>query len=118
MVPHPVNKSLHVLVTTDLMARGLDFKGVRNALYDVPKTSIDLIHRVGRTARMKQGGRVFMLTDSKTKSWAKALPKIYQKAPEIIMINLYSCKYYNIYTKGSQSDTIYRSRALRIALFL
>ncbi|CAD6624032.1 XXYS1_4_G0034910.mRNA.1.CDS.1 [Saccharomyces cerevisiae] len=74
------NKSLHVLVTTDLMARGLNFKGVRNVvLYDVPKTSIDLIHRVGRTARMKQGGRVFMLTDSKTKSWAKALPKIIKK---------------------------------------
>lgn len=76
----PSNKSLHVLVTTDLMARGLNFKGVRNVvLYDVPKTSIDLIHRVGRTARMKQGGRVFMLTDSKTKSWAKALPKIIKK---------------------------------------
>ncbi|QHS73267.1 ATP-dependent RNA helicase [Saccharomyces paradoxus] len=74
------NKSLHVLVTTDLMARGLNFKGVRNVvLYDVPKTSIDLIHRVGRTARMKQGGRVFMLTDNKTKSWAKALPKIIKK---------------------------------------
>ncbi|CAI4061861.1 hypothetical protein SKDZ_07G1920 [Saccharomyces kudriavzevii ZP591] len=76
----PKNKSLHVLVTTDLMARGLNFKGVRNVvLYDVPKTSIDLIHRVGRTARMKQGGRVFMLTDNKTKSWAKALPKIIKK---------------------------------------
>lgn len=74
------NKSLHVLVTTDLMARGLNFNGVRNVvLYDVPKTSIDLIHRVGRTARMKQGGRVFMLTDNKTKSWAKALPKIIKK---------------------------------------
>ncbi|CAI4039211.1 hypothetical protein SMKI_07G1870 [Saccharomyces mikatae IFO 1815] len=76
----PTNKSMHVLVTTDLMARGLNFKGVRNViLYDVPKTSIDLIHRVGRTARMKQGGRVFMLTDNKTKSWAKALPKIIKK---------------------------------------
>ncbi|KOG99450.1 ATP-dependent RNA helicase [Saccharomyces eubayanus] len=76
----PKKKSLHVLVATDLMARGLNFKGVRNVvLYDVPKTSIDLIHRVGRTARMKQGGRVFMLIDNRTKSWAKALPKIIKK---------------------------------------
>lgn len=76
----PKKKSLHVLVATDLMARGLNFKGVRNVvLYDVPKTSIDLIHRVGRTARMKQGGRVFMLTDNRTKSWAKALPKVIKK---------------------------------------
>jgi len=73
---HKNNKSI-ILVTTDLMARGLNFQGLRNViLYDVPKTSIDLVHRAGRTARMRQGGRLFMITDKKTKSWAKALPKI------------------------------------------
>ena len=71
------NKSSIILVTTDLMARGLNFQGLRNViLFDVPQTSIDLVHRAGRTARMRQGGRLFMITDKKTKSWAKALPKI------------------------------------------
>lgn len=69
--------SLKIVVTTDLMARGLNFQGVRNViLYDVPKTSIDLVHRAGRTGRMRQSGRVFMITDKSTKSWAKAIPKI------------------------------------------
>ncbi|SCU80744.1 LAME_0B04412g1_1 [Lachancea meyersii CBS 8951] len=73
----PRKVSLKILVTTDLMARGLNFHGIRNIiLYDVPKTSIDLVHRAGRTGRMMQGGRVFMITDKKTKSWAKAIPKI------------------------------------------
>ncbi|CAL9738472.1 ATP-dependent RNA helicase Mrh4p, mitochondrial [Monosporozyma servazzii] len=68
---------LKILICTDLLARGLNFQGVRNiVLYDVPKTSIDLVHRVGRTARMSQSGRVFMITDKKTKSWAKGLPKV------------------------------------------
>ncbi|SMN19014.1 similar to Saccharomyces cerevisiae YGL064C MRH4 Mitochondrial ATP-dependent RNA helicase of the DEAD-box family, plays an essential role in mitochondrial function [Maudiozyma saulgeensis] len=73
---HKNNKSI-ILITTDLMARGLNFQGLGNViLYDVPKTSIDLVHRAGRTARMRQGGRLFMITDKKTKAWAKALPKI------------------------------------------
>lgn len=72
-----VNNPIKILVCTDLLARGLNFQGVRNViLYDVPKTSIDLVHRVGRTARMSQSGRVFMITDKKTKSWAKGLPKV------------------------------------------
>ena len=73
----PNNNSLLTLITTDVMARGLNFQGLRNVvLYDVPKTSIDLVHRAGRTARMGQGGRVFMITDKKTKSWAKGVPKV------------------------------------------
>ena len=75
-----VIEKLNVLVTTDLLARGLNFNGVRNViLYDVPQTSIDLIHRCGRTARYKQGGRVFMITDKTTKAWAKAIPTIIKK---------------------------------------
>ncbi|CCH58410.1 hypothetical protein TBLA_0A06180 [Henningerozyma blattae CBS 6284] len=73
-------KPLKVLVTSDLLARGINFKGVKNViLYDIPKTSVDVIHRIGRTGRMKQRGRVFMIIDNKTKSWAKALPKVIRK---------------------------------------
>ncbi|SCV01230.1 LAMI_0G10154g1_1 [Lachancea mirantina] len=72
-----VRATLKVLVTSDVTARGINFQGVRNIiLYDVPKTAVDLVHRVGRTGRMNQSGRVFMLTDKKTKSWAKGLPKV------------------------------------------
>lgn len=68
---------LKVLVTTDLMARGLNFQGIKNViLMDLPRSSVDLIHRIGRTGRMRQSGRVFVIIDRRTrKSWIKGLPK-------------------------------------------
>lgn len=77
----PLEEDIHeckikVLVTTDLLARGLNFQGIKNViLMDLPRTSIDLIHRIGRTGRMRQSGRVFVIIDKKTrKSWIKGLP--------------------------------------------
>lgn len=70
-------KVMKVLVCTDLLARGLNFSGIRNViLYDVPKTSVDLVHRAGRTGRMNQSGRVFMIVTDKDKSHYKGLPKV------------------------------------------
>jgi ATP-dependent RNA helicase MRH4 len=47
-----------VLVMTDLGSRGIDTLMVRNVvLYDVPHTSIDFIHRLGRVGRMGRRGR-------------------------------------------------------------
>ncbi|CAG85921.1 DEHA2C04378p [Debaryomyces hansenii CBS767] len=70
-----------VLITTDLLARGLNFNGIKNViLMDLPNTSVDLVHRVGRTGRMRQSGRVFVIIDKKTgKSWIKGLPKVIKK---------------------------------------
>jgi len=46
-----------VLVATDVAARGLDIKNVSHVYnYDVPKTSKDYIHRIGRTGRAGENG--------------------------------------------------------------
>ncbi|KAK6358320.1 RNA helicase [Orbilia blumenaviensis] len=55
---------VRILVTTDLASRGVDTKNVKNViLYDVPYTSIDFIHRLGRTGRMGRRGRAWILVD-------------------------------------------------------
>ena len=48
-----------VIVATDLASRGIDTLGVRHVvLYDVPHTTIDFIHRLGRVGRKgTRGGR-------------------------------------------------------------
>ncbi|KAI9314939.1 P-loop containing nucleoside triphosphate hydrolase protein [Dichotomocladium elegans] len=46
-----------VLIATDLMARGLDFKGVNLVInYDIPQTVASYIHRIGRTGRAGRAG--------------------------------------------------------------
>ena len=61
----PVRRHLpntKVLVTTDLGSRGIDTVAVRTViLYDVPHSTIDFIHRLGRTGRMGRRGRGIVL---------------------------------------------------------
>jgi ATP-dependent RNA helicase DeaD len=56
------NEQTDVLVATDVAARGLDIKNVTHIFhYDVPKTSIEYIHRIGRTARAGEKGKAITL---------------------------------------------------------
>ncbi|MBN1645096.1 DEAD/DEAH box helicase [Candidatus Woesearchaeota archaeon] len=51
-----------VLVCTDVAARGLDIESVSHIYnYDIPKDAKDYIHRIGRTARAGETGRVVNL---------------------------------------------------------
>lgn len=53
-----------VMVATDLASRGIDTLAVRKViLYDVPHTTIDFIHRLGRAGRMGRRGRGIILVD-------------------------------------------------------
>jgi len=51
-----------VMIATDLMARGLDFKGVNMVInYDFPANAVDYIHRIGRTGRAGRKGKAITL---------------------------------------------------------
>jgi len=46
-----------VLISTDLIGRGMDFIGVNTVInYDFPTTTADYIHRIGRTGRAGHTG--------------------------------------------------------------
>lgn len=48
-----------VLITTDLLARGVDFRGLNGVVnYDVPNSGAAYVHRVGRTGRAGREGGV------------------------------------------------------------
>eukprot|EP00928_Gymnodinium_smaydae_P090373 TRINITY_DN7418_c0_g3_i1.p1 TRINITY_DN7418_c0_g3~~TRINITY_DN7418_c0_g3_i1.p1 ORF type:complete len:603 (-),score=150.44 TRINITY_DN7418_c0_g3_i1:164-1972(-) len=47
-----------MLICTDLMARGVDFKGVETVInYDFPQSAATYIHRIGRTGRAGRSGK-------------------------------------------------------------
>uniref|UniRef100_A0A8C2SPB6 ATP-dependent RNA helicase n=1 Tax=Coturnix japonica TaxID=93934 RepID=A0A8C2SPB6_COTJA len=56
-----VRKKAAVLFATDIAARGLDFPAVNWVIqFDCPEDANTYIHRVGRTARYKEGGEALL----------------------------------------------------------
>jgi len=56
------NGSIHILLTTDLAARGLDIPEVAHVIhYQLPHTRAAFLHRNGRTARMKSTGTAYLM---------------------------------------------------------
>lgn len=57
-----VKDSAHVMITTSLLSRGLDFSpSIKHVfIVDEPRNMIDFLHRAGRSGRAGQSGKVVM----------------------------------------------------------
>jgi len=56
----------NIIVATDVLARGIDIKDVHAIVnYDVPRTSDDYIHRIGRTGRYDKKGSAVTFVNKK-----------------------------------------------------
>lgn len=80
-------RKIWVLICTELMARGIDFKGVNLVInYDFPPSVISYIHRVGRTGRAQHKGRAvtFWTLEDKPnlQSIAQVIHNSNQEVPE------------------------------------
>jgi len=63
-----------ILICTDLLSRGLDFKHVNCVInFDLPQTKVDYIHRIGRTGRAGRSGEAITFFTEEDK---KILPNI------------------------------------------
>lgn len=67
---------IHILVATDVAARGIDVPNVEAVVnYDLPKEAETYTHRIGRTGRAGQSGRAYSLVTGKQKGLLRQLQK-------------------------------------------
>ncbi|KAF6752078.1 RNA helicase [Ephemerocybe angulata] len=68
------SKDAHVMITTSLLSRGLDFDpSIKHVfIVDEPRNMIDFLHRAGRSGRAGQAGRVVIFGKTKGRGSDKA----------------------------------------------
>jgi len=67
----------HIMVATDIAARGLDIEGITHVInYDMPDTADAYIHRIGRTGRAQRTGDAFTLVTDEDKDMIRSLERI------------------------------------------
>ncbi len=68
---------VHVLVATDIAARGIDVDEITHVVnYDVPYAAEDYVHRIGRTARAGRSGVAITLVTPEERRGIKAIERL------------------------------------------
>jgi superfamily II DNA/RNA helicase len=69
--------SLHLLVASDVAARGLDIPAVSHVFnFDVPSHPEDYVHRIGRTGRAGRLGKAFTISVPSDEKYLKAIESL------------------------------------------
>ena len=72
--------SVHLLVASDVAARGLDIPAVSHVFnFDVPSHPEDYVHRIGRTGRAGREGKAFTLSSPSDAKYLAAIEQLVGK---------------------------------------
>ena len=76
------NRTLHVLIATDIAARGIDIQNLSTVVnYDLPRSPVDYIHRIGRTGRAGAAGLAVSFVDHSDQAFFNVIEKRTKQHP-------------------------------------
>ena len=76
---------IRVLVATDIIARGIDIKGVSHVInYDIPHNSEAYVHRIGRTGRAGNVGVAITFCEYSERNFLRVIEKAIRKKIKIV----------------------------------
>lgn len=76
---------IRVLVATDIIARGIDIKGVSHVInYDIPYNSEAYVHRIGRTGRAGNAGVAITFCEYSERNFLRVIEKAIRKKIKIV----------------------------------
>ncbi len=88
------NGSTHVLVATDVAARGLDIDDLPHVInFELPHTPEDYIHRIGRTGRAGKQGAAISLVSAHEVPYLVEIEKLIKKPIEQVVVPGYDPEY-------------------------
>jgi ATP-dependent RNA helicase RhlE len=79
------NGDVHVLVATDIAARGIDVDDISHVVnFELPNVPETYVHRIGRTGRAGKGGIAISLCDSEERSYLSGIERLTGKRVNVV----------------------------------
>ena len=74
------NGSIKILVATDIASRGIDVLSISHVInYDMPDSTEDYIHRIGRTGRVNKNGKALSFVTKEDTDKVRAIEQLLNK---------------------------------------
>jgi ATP-dependent RNA helicase RhlE len=79
------NRTIRVLVATDIASRGIDVKELSHVInYELPEVAETYVHRIGRTGRAGSQGSAFSFCSSEERAYLKDITKLMNKKINVV----------------------------------
>ena len=99
------DKSIRVMVATDIAARGIDIEEMEMVInYELPNIPETYVHRIGRTGRAGRSGQAISLCDIEEKAYLKDIEKIIHQSIPVIENHSYPMEVFEVIKKEKPTN--------------